>query len=74
MKPYITLDVETTTSNKGNPFDQTNKLCYVGIDQDVYNIEYDVEPHKDNLLKIQESIDSATVLVGFNIKFDCCFF
>ena len=41
MKPYITLDVETTTSNKGNPFDQTNKLCYVGIDQDVYNIEYD---------------------------------
>jgi DNA polymerase I-like protein with 3'-5' exonuclease and polymerase domains len=69
-KPYITLDVETTTSNKGNPFDQTNKLCYVGIDEQVYNIEYDVEPYKDNLLKVQESIDSATVLVGFNIKFD----
>lgn len=69
-KPYITLDVETTTSNKGNPFDQTNKLCYVGIDDQVYNIEYDVEPYKDNLLKVQESIDSATVLVGFNIKFD----
>ena len=69
-KQYITLDVETTTSNKGNPFDQTNKLCYVGIDDQVYDIEFSDEPHKDNLLKIQESIDSATVLVGFNIKFD----
>jgi DNA polymerase I-like protein with 3'-5' exonuclease and polymerase domains len=69
-KPYITLDVETTTSNKGNPFDQTNKLCYVGIDDQVFNIEYDVEPYKENLLSIQESIDSSTVLVGFNIKFD----
>ena len=53
-KPYITLDVETTTSNKGNPFDQTNKLCYIGIDDQVFNIEYDVEPYKDNLLKVQE--------------------
>ena len=69
-KQYITLDVETTISNKGNPFDQTNKLCYVGIDDQVYDIEFSDEPHKDNLLKIQESIDSATVLVGFNIKFD----
>lgn len=69
-KQYITLDVETTISNKGNPFDQTNKLCYVGIDDQVYNIEFDDEPYKDNLLKIQESIDSSTVLVGFNIKFD----
>lgn len=69
-KPHLVLDVETTTSNKGNPFDTTNKLCYVGIDEDVYNIEFDDEPYKDNLLKIQESIDSATVLVGFNIKFD----
>lgn len=67
---HLVLDVETTTSNKGNPFDTTNKLCYVGINQDVYNIEFDDEPYKDNLLKIQESIDSATVLVGFNIKFD----
>ena len=69
-KPHLVLDVETTTSNKGNPFDTTNKLCYVGMNDDVYNIEFDDEPYKDNLLKIQESIDSATVLVGFNIKFD----
>ena len=70
FKPHLVLDVETTTSNKGNPFDTTNKLCYVGMNDDVYNIEFDDEPYKDNLLKIQESIDSATVLVGFNIKFD----
>jgi hypothetical protein len=27
----LILDVETTISNKGNPFDETNKLCYVGL-------------------------------------------
>ena len=69
-KPYIVLDVETTTSNKGNPFDKTNKLCYIGIDNEVFNIEFDDEPYKENLLKVQQLVDSATVLVGFNIKFD----
>lgn len=69
-KQHIVLDVETTTSNKGNPFDQTNKLVYVGIDKKVYNIEFDAEPYKQNLLSIQEQIDAASVLVGFNIKFD----
>ena len=28
---YTILDVETTTSNKGNPFDQTNKLVVIGV-------------------------------------------
>ena len=49
---YLVLDVETTISNKGNPFDTTNKLCYVGMNNDVYNIEFDDEPYKDNLLKM----------------------
>ena len=28
---YLVLDVETTISNKGNPFDETNKLVMVGL-------------------------------------------
>ena len=28
---HLVLDTETTISNKGNPFDTTNKLCYVGL-------------------------------------------
>jgi DNA polymerase I-like protein with 3'-5' exonuclease and polymerase domains len=66
----IVLDVETTTSNKGDPFDQTNKLCYVGIDDDCYSIEYDSEPFMDNLNTIQSRVNEATTIVGFNIKFD----
>mgnify|MGYP003705821141 CR=1 FL=1 len=71
----LILDVETTISNKGNPFDQTNKLCLVGLASidssvEVFSIEYTDEPYKDNLNKIQKAIDNADILVGFNIKFD----
>ena len=49
MKTYnhLVLDVETTTSNKGNPFDQTNKLCYVGLkDNILFDIEHTDTPYK----------------------------
>ena len=68
---YLALDVETTISNKGNPFDKSNKLCYVGLSGNkVYDIEYSDEPYKEKLSLIQQAIDDALVLVGFNIKFD----
>lgn len=71
MRSYLVLDVETTISNKGNPFDRTNKLCYVGLkDWDLYDIEYSDEPYKEKLDTIQRAINEADVLVGFNIKFD----
>lgn len=72
MKTFKTLviDVETTTSNKGNPFDQTNKLCYVGADSKLFPIEFDEAPYKQHLNTIQSMIDEADMLVGFNIKFD----
>lgn len=71
MRNYLVLDVETTISNKGNPFDETNKLCYVGLqDWDVYDIEYSGEPYRNKLDTIQKAIDDAEILVGFNIKFD----
>jgi DNA polymerase III epsilon subunit-like protein len=70
----IVLDVETTISNKGNPFDQTNKLCYVGIKgerfSDLFDIEYSVYPYVPELEKIQLLIDQSDILIGFNIKFD----
>ncbi len=68
---YLTLDVETTISNKGNAFDQTNKLMYVGLSgKKVYDIEYSVDPYKELLKDIQIAVNDADVLVGFNIKFD----
>jgi DNA polymerase I-like protein with 3'-5' exonuclease and polymerase domains len=67
---YLTLDVETTISNKGNPFDRTNKLCYVGTTHGLYDIEYSDTPYRDSLGEIQNQIETAETLVGFNIKFD----
>ena len=71
---YLVLDVETTISNKGNPFDQSNRLMMVGLLNDkemgVYDIEYSVDPYKELLDNIQLAVDAADVLVGFNIKFD----
>lgn len=66
----LVLDVETTISNKGNPFDENNRLCYVGAGNYVFPIEYDSSPYKHHLDSIQELIDSTETLIGFNIKFD----
>lgn len=57
---YKVLDVETTIFQKGNPFSLRNKLCLVGIGN---YLGMDKET-------IQHEIDSSTLLVGFNIKFD----
>lgn len=70
---YLILDVETTTFNKGNPFDGRNKLCYVGVKgrdwSNLYPIEYKDIPYTGQLKSIQEDITDV-LLVGFNIKFD----
>lgn len=69
----LILDVETTISNKGNPFDETNKLCYVGLlgsTPRTISIEYGDEPYRHKLDEIQKEIDESEILVGFNIKFD----
>lgn len=66
----LILDVETTTSNKGNPFDRTNKLIQIGFKtlhepacvldfRDGFNVE-----------EIQKTIDDARRIIGFNLKFD----
>jgi DNA polymerase I-like protein with 3'-5' exonuclease and polymerase domains len=61
----LILDVETTISNTGNPFDRTNKLVCVGLkDTYGYGIYY------DSFERLQAVIDYADLIVGFNIKFD----
>ena len=73
MNPIV-IDVETSISNKGNAYDQTNKLCYIGVKgQDfVYAlpIEYDNEPFGDKLDLVQQLVDDSGFIVGFNLKFD----
>jgi DNA polymerase-1 len=70
MLRHLVVDVETTISNKGNPFDRTNKLCYIGTTHDLYPIEYSENPYRNSLDEIQNQINSVETLVGFNIKFD----
>ena len=71
---YLILDVETTISNNGNPFDESNKLCYVGLGAegftDLYPIEYSSEPYGSELSNIQIAIDNTDTIIGFNLKFD----
>jgi DNA polymerase I-like protein with 3'-5' exonuclease and polymerase domains len=69
----LILDVETTINNKGNPFDETNKLCYIGLlgsTPRTISIEYGDEPYRHKLEEVQKEIDNNEILVGFNIKFD----
>lgn len=72
----LTLDTETTTKNKGDPFNPSNKLCTVGMlkgssDYVDFTIEYDGEPYGNKLKTMQQEIDKADILVLFNAKFDC---
>jgi len=68
---HLTLDVETTIQNKGNPFSRLNKLCLIGLkDNGIYDIEYTEHPYRDDLDRVQSVINNHDMLVGFNIKFD----
>lgn len=62
----VSIDVETTISNKGNPFDRANKLVSVawcdGTMEQCVGGTYDPD--------VQTAISDADILVGFNIKFD----
>jgi len=62
----ISIDVESTISNKGNPFDTTNRLVSVawtdGTMEQCVGATYDAD--------VQAAISNAELLVGFNIKFD----
>ena len=67
---YLTtliLDTETTTFQKGNPFAKRNSLCYIGTYPEGGSI-YVGSP--DILPTVGQQILSASIVVGFNLKFD----
>jgi len=68
---YTVLDVETTTSNKGHPFDPRNKL--VSYAYKLRNsppcFKYFTDP--DVYTDLEHIRISNNVLIGFNFKFDC---
>jgi DNA polymerase I-like protein with 3'-5' exonuclease and polymerase domains len=70
MSNCLILDVETTISNKGNPFDQTNKLVCVGVKWNIKGNSWKSTIFYDNFDSLQEIINRADLIVGFNIKFD----
>ncbi len=74
----IVLDVEATGAqrNKAHPFDYRNVACNLGLrnldtgEVKIWKIQYDDEPYGDALQEIQQCLNSATLLVGFNLKYD----
>lgn len=67
---YCALDVETTTHNKGHPFDPRNKLVsyvykYSGSSP---CFKYFNDP--DFLATVYGTLGGGSVVVGFNVKFD----
>lgn len=74
MYRETTLDIESTTFQKGNPFSRRNRLCSVGLLSDSiyvdFPIEYDSSPYGNYLQAIQEVLNNTELLIGFNIKFD----
>lgn len=63
----VTIDGETTTHNKGNPFDVRNKLVSIHANYDDKNWSYRPTIDRET---IQNLVDKATLLVLFNGKFD----
>lgn len=62
-------DSETSIFNKGNPFDERNKLVsYVTINSHGCKFSYYTDP--DFLVAVDSRLQACQVVCGFNIKFD----
>jgi DNA polymerase I-like protein with 3'-5' exonuclease and polymerase domains len=70
MENILTFDVETTTFNKGHPFDKRNSLVsYAELSgKPDPSFKYYLDPDFNNYLAA--CVDDADICVGFNIKFD----
>jgi hypothetical protein len=58
--------VETTTSNKGNPFDETNKLITIQSKSKKNVNVY----HPNTFVNLVEHTSKASCIIGTNLKFD----
>ena len=69
INEILFLDVETTTYNRGHPFDPRNKLVsYVYHIDGITGFRHFTDP--DFRSTILELVRSNSILCGFNIKFD----
>lgn len=64
------LDVETTTFNKGHPFDPRNKLVSYVTFSKRSGISFKHSNDPDFYSHIRDAVLSSNILAGFNIKFD----
>lgn len=60
------IDVETQTSNKGDPFDATNNFVVGGYG----NLDSTTFFYRNNSDAVTAILQDAQLVVGFNIKFD----
>lgn len=60
----LVFDVETDTFNKGAWYDPRNSLVAIAYDDKC------IRPHREELAEFQRRVAGASVLVGFNLKFD----
>lgn len=77
MTKILTLDCETTgatNDTKGNPFSESNRLCFVGClfgnNYYTFDIEYSNEPYGKRLAELHDLVRESDLLVLFNAKFD----
>lgn len=63
----VTYDVETTTTAKGSPFNELNKLVMI---QYKINDDAPVVLLPDEFHKVKPVLESASLVVGTNLKFD----
>lgn len=66
----LIFDFECTTSNKGNPFDQTNKAVCIGVKWLMNDSSWPPTIIYDSFSNVQEMVNRADMLVAFNAKFD----
>ena len=65
----LCIDFETTTYNKGSPFDNRNQIVCIAYCDTSGGREV-IRPHKNALDSLQKRISESDRIVGFNLKFD----
>jgi len=66
----VTFDVETKTINKGNPFTASGKLISYSVKTDDYPTAFHYYDVLDFLEDLRSAMEQATLIIGFNVKFD----
>lgn len=66
----LTFDVETPTKNKGHPFTPSNFLVSYSLKEDNGTTTFHYYTEPDFFSCLRRSMASATLVIGFNLKFD----